>query len=106
MRRPKNILVPTDLSFEADQALGHAIHFARLFGADVHLLHAVDDSVDGPASTGEMESIHAGMGGAAARRLDLAAQEGDERQIMLHARLMRGLAVVHAVRTVVARGAS
>lgn len=105
MQRPKNILVPTDLSFEADQALGHAIHFARLFGADVHLLHAVDDSVDGPASTAEMESIHAGMGEAAARRLDLAAQKDDERKIMLHTRLMHGFNVVPAVLTYVERAA-
>src|SRR5690625_6726049 len=103
MQRPKNILVPHDLSFEAEQALGYAIHFARLFGADVHLLHAVDDSVDGPASTAEMESIHAGMGEAAARRLDLAAQKDDERKIMLHTRLMHGLDVVHVVLTYVER---
>ena len=99
MQRPRNILVPTDLSFSADQALGHAIHFARLFGADVHLLHAVNVEPGAASSTAEMEAIHARMGEAAARRLDLAAQKEDERKIMLHTRLMQGFDVVPAVLT-------
>jgi nucleotide-binding universal stress UspA family protein len=38
--RIATILVPTDFSPDADAALEHAVDFARLFGARIHLLHA------------------------------------------------------------------
>lgn len=38
---PKNILVPTDLTPEAEQALDYACELARSLGAKVHLLNVV-----------------------------------------------------------------
>ena len=38
---PKNILVPTDLSETAEEALDYACELARTFGATVHLLHVI-----------------------------------------------------------------
>jgi universal stress protein A len=38
--RISTILVPTDFSPDADAALEHAIDFAKMFGARIHLLHA------------------------------------------------------------------
>jgi nucleotide-binding universal stress UspA family protein len=38
---PKHILVPTDLSETADEALDYACELARQFGATVHLLHVI-----------------------------------------------------------------
>ncbi|MBC7977892.1 MAG: universal stress protein [Myxococcales bacterium] len=38
---PKNILVPTDLSEEADQALAYACELARQLGARVHLVNVI-----------------------------------------------------------------
>jgi nucleotide-binding universal stress UspA family protein len=38
---PKNILVPTDLSEGAEEALDYACELARQFGATVHLLHVI-----------------------------------------------------------------
>jgi nucleotide-binding universal stress UspA family protein len=38
--RIATILVPTDFSPDAEAALEHAIDFARMFGARIHLLHA------------------------------------------------------------------
>jgi universal stress protein A len=38
---PKHILVPTDLSEGAEQALGYACELARTLGAQVHLLNVV-----------------------------------------------------------------
>jgi nucleotide-binding universal stress UspA family protein len=38
--RIASILVPTDFSPDADAALEHAIDFAKMFGARIHLLHA------------------------------------------------------------------
>lgn len=36
----KRILWPTDFSRCATQALGHAVHWARTYGAELHILHA------------------------------------------------------------------
>jgi nucleotide-binding universal stress UspA family protein len=38
---PKNILVPTDLSDGADEALDYACELARTFGAKIHLLNVI-----------------------------------------------------------------
>jgi universal stress protein A len=38
---PKNILVPTDLSDCAEEALDYACEFAQKLGATVHLLHVI-----------------------------------------------------------------
>jgi len=38
---PKNILVPTDLSAGAEEALDYACELARQFGATVHLLNVI-----------------------------------------------------------------
>ncbi len=38
---PKNILVPTDLSDGAEEALDYACELARPFGATIHLLHVI-----------------------------------------------------------------
>ena len=38
---PKNILVPTDLSVGAEEALDYACELARQFGATVHLLNVI-----------------------------------------------------------------
>src|SRR6185369_16529592 len=37
----KNILVPTDLSEGAEEALDYACDIARQFGATVHLIHVI-----------------------------------------------------------------
>jgi nucleotide-binding universal stress UspA family protein len=38
---PKHILVPTDLSEGAEQALDYACELARTLGAHIHLLHVI-----------------------------------------------------------------
>ena len=38
---PKHILVPTDLSEGAEQALGYACELARKLGAQIHLLNVI-----------------------------------------------------------------
>ncbi|HOW56514.1 MAG TPA: universal stress protein [Smithellaceae bacterium] len=43
MFTPKNILVPTDFSVYADNALKQALDLARQFKAKIHLLHVIDD---------------------------------------------------------------
>lgn len=43
MFAPKNILVPTDFSSYADQALKQAIDIAKQYKAKIYLLHVIDD---------------------------------------------------------------
>jgi universal stress protein A len=38
----RNILVPTDFTECSDKALSYALSFAKLFGAEIHLLHVVE----------------------------------------------------------------
>jgi nucleotide-binding universal stress UspA family protein len=94
---PRNILVPTDLSLEADQALSHALYLARLFRADVHLLHVIASPNGTPPTSFEIEQVHERMESAASRRLEGAAAGLADREIMLHTRVMQGLDVVPAV---------
>jgi nucleotide-binding universal stress UspA family protein len=95
---PRNILVPTDLSLEADQALSHALYLARLFRADVHLLHVISPTLAAvEPSSFEIELVHERMEAAATRRLDDATSGKKDREVMLHTRVMQGLDVVPAV---------
>ncbi len=45
MFAPKRLLVPTDFSAYSDNALRHAIDIARQYGAEVFLLHVIDESI-------------------------------------------------------------
>ena len=49
---PKNILVPTDLSEGAEEALDYACELARQFGATVHLLNVIGIPVLGVPELG------------------------------------------------------
>lgn len=97
MKGINNILVATDLSNEADQALGHAIFLARLVKADVHLLHVMPGEDGQEVSPREVERVHERMEGAAARRLELTADRAQRRDVMLHTRVLQGMGVVPAV---------
>ena len=49
---PKNILVPTDLSDGAEEALDYACELARQFGATVHLINVIGIPVLGVPELG------------------------------------------------------
>jgi nucleotide-binding universal stress UspA family protein len=53
LRALRHILVPTDFSATADAALAYAFALAAPFGADVQLLHVLDDPFIGEGMTGE-----------------------------------------------------
>lgn len=94
---PRHILVPTDLSFEADQALAHALHLARLFEADVHLLHALGTPGGDAPTARDIERVHERMELAASRRLEHDSNGVEARGAMLHTRVIQGMSVVPAV---------
>lgn len=97
MRGINNILVATDLSHEADQALGHAIFLARLVRADVHLLHVMSGETELETRGRDAERVHERMESAAARRLELTGGPAHRTDVMLHTRVIRGMKVVPAV---------
>jgi len=45
MFKPTKILAPTDMSPHADKAISQAIEIARQFGAELFLLHVIQDPV-------------------------------------------------------------
>lgn len=93
----RNILIPTDLSLEADQALGQAIFLAQMVKADVHLLHVMPGDNDADEPGRGVERVHERMEAAAARRLEPVAGPLRKRDVMLHTRVIRGMNVVPAV---------
>lgn len=93
-----NILIATDLSPEADQALGQAMFFAQTVKADVHLLHVMPgDESEGRAQV--VQRVHERMESAAARHLDARLPSDLKRDLMVHTRVIRGMGVVPAVLT-------
>jgi nucleotide-binding universal stress UspA family protein len=59
---PKNVLVPTDFSAYADNALKQAMDIAKQNNAKIHLLHVIDDgfqqcAVDYCLNEGAVQSI-------------------------------------------------
>lgn len=79
MMKLNRLLLPTDFSRCADQALTHAIHLARQYDAELHMLHAVVLHGDDPANSAlhfpEIEELRARMMKAAATKMtkDLSA---------------------------------
>jgi nucleotide-binding universal stress UspA family protein len=95
--KPKNILVPTDLSFEADFALDHALEIAKVSGADVHMLHVQADRNGLKGSADDVREAYEHMESAASRRLDLWGLDQSPEHVMLHTQVVQGLDVVPAV---------
>ena len=54
----RNIIFPTDFSSHSDAAIEHAIAFAKLDGATVHLLHAIPCPKDLRMSGGWWGMLH------------------------------------------------
>jgi nucleotide-binding universal stress UspA family protein len=52
-----NILVATDFSEASDAALRYGKHFARAYGATLHLLHVVDDIATRMLSSGQVPDV-------------------------------------------------
>jgi nucleotide-binding universal stress UspA family protein len=84
-----NILVATDFSEASDAALLYGIHFARAYGATLHLLHVVDDmAAAAMATTGaltDVGSLQLDLEKTTRQKLDgLLASED---RVSLHARV-------------------
>jgi nucleotide-binding universal stress UspA family protein len=68
----KNVLVPTDFSEPSRQALEYGRHFARQFGARLHVLHTVENvmlpgGVEVPVAA--MQQVEQGLEAVATRQM-------------------------------------
>jgi nucleotide-binding universal stress UspA family protein len=76
----KNILVPTDFGEPSQQALEYGRHFARQFGARLHLLHTVESVlVPGGAEVpvAAVQQVEQGLESVALRQMDRAVTADD-----------------------------
>jgi nucleotide-binding universal stress UspA family protein len=76
----KNILVPTDFGAPSARALDYGRHFARQFGARLHLLHTVESvMIPGGAEVpvAAVEQVEKGLDTVARRQMDAAITPDD-----------------------------
>jgi nucleotide-binding universal stress UspA family protein len=76
----KNILVPTDFGPPSAQALEYGRHFARQFGARLHVLHSVENvMVPGGAEVpvAAVQQVEQGLESVAARQMAEAVTSDD-----------------------------
>jgi len=103
MKAIKNILVPTDFSKTASLALEHAAFMAKLFKADLYLLHVVEihDSVFDIYNTGIMPNDNSAIRQAVLENLDKAAEKiGKENSINVIADCKTGSITAEIVKSV------
>ena len=88
MLKIDNILVATDFSEASDAALRYGKHFARAYGATLHLLHVVDDIatkvLSSAAQLPDVGALQMDLEGDAQRKLDELATAED--RVVLRAR--------------------
>jgi len=76
----KEILVATDFSEGSDEALGAAIDLAKRTGADLHIVHVLENGADqfpfGLASYEDRPDLIASLDRELTRRSDWAVREG------------------------------
>jgi nucleotide-binding universal stress UspA family protein len=76
----KNILVPTDFGAPSQQALEYGRHFARQFGARLHVLHTVENVlVPGGAEVpvAAVQQVEQGLESVAHRQMDMMLTADD-----------------------------
>ncbi|MEZ5287892.1 MAG: universal stress protein [Vicinamibacterales bacterium] len=76
----KNILVPTDFGEPSQQALKYGRHFARQFGATLHVMHTVQNvMIPGGAEVpvAAVQQVEAGLESVANRQMDDLVTEDD-----------------------------
>jgi nucleotide-binding universal stress UspA family protein len=80
----KNILVPTDFGPPSARALDYGRHFARQFGARLHVLHTVESvMIPGGAEVpvAAVEQVEKGLDSVARRHMDEAITADDRASI-------------------------
>jgi nucleotide-binding universal stress UspA family protein len=76
----KNILVPTDFGDPSEQALRYGRHFARQFGATLHVLHTIQNvMIPGGAEVpvAAVQQVEQGLESVARRQMDQLITDDD-----------------------------
>jgi nucleotide-binding universal stress UspA family protein len=96
------ILVPTDFSKYSQNALTYALAFADKFGADVYLLHVVQDLAlfipDAVIATPPISPPIAQLTSAARMALDHVIQEMSIKNVKLHTEVREGTPFYEIIR--------
>src|SRR5438270_898931 len=98
----RRILVPTDFSKHSENALTYAVAFAEKFGAELHLLHVVQDLAlflpealpDSPPMMPPVEQLT----GAVRAALDRTIAEHHLDRLSVHAEIREGMPFYEIVR--------
>lgn len=104
----KHVLIPMDFGPEADAALDYAKVLADRFGAQVHLLHVVEDlfayDMWAPERWPEIASIRTRLLADAERRLACRLTAGERARLRATTHLVAGRPAEHIVRLAADRG--
>ncbi len=91
MARIQTILVPSDFSKDAEEALEYAIDLAQVFKARVHLLHVHHPIVMAPAyGYGIPAGVMTGIREAAGERIEREREEASKQGIEVTAEVFSG----------------
>jgi universal stress protein A len=88
----KNILVPTDFAEPSQRALEYGRHFARQFGARLHVLHTVENVlIPGGAEVpvAAVQQVEQGLESVATRQME-ATVTADDRTTLAAVTVVRG----------------
>ena len=95
MIQVKKILFPTDFSPRANQALTHALHLAKKYQAEVHMLHALvlwDDDPHNPAyHFPDKEELQTRLKEAAATQMTADLEDSEVENIVIKQVHERGM---------------
>ncbi len=97
MLRINRILWPTDFSRCAKQALGHAVHFARLYDAELQVLHAMVLMQDDPFYLPNNEEIYQQLKDLANSRLSTTIKALQADDLKIKQAQVRGISTAPAI---------
>jgi nucleotide-binding universal stress UspA family protein len=89
------VLFPTDFTRCAEQAFAFAVHFARVYGAEMHMLHAIvlhDDDPHNPAHHfPDVEELHTLLTEIAGKKMCAAIEDNEVDDLTVRQAQRRGI---------------
>lgn len=97
----KRILFPTDFSRCADQALNHALYLARLYRADLHILHVVVpleyDTNNPTHQFPDMDAVQTRLNEMATARMNAALKEREVGDLRISQAQLQGISIAPTI---------
>jgi nucleotide-binding universal stress UspA family protein len=97
MMKLRKILFPTDFSRCAQQALGHAVHWAREYDAELHVLHALALLQDYSVRLPNKKEINEQLQHLAAEHMSETIQALPHDEVDVRQALVRGISMAPAI---------